>query len=208
MITRTYGPFIFYQSMLKTRPQAMVYSHGAFDRRKKPTTAVPSDMNVYFYSTHGTSTSNQMFFPLLKNEPAQGNIKDLFQGKLPIMTWGAGSVTSIAGPGAIIYDYELSWNNKYVPLLEAFKKAVREVPDYPKDFILVDEAQKKVPTSLSALFAIMAKFGMAYEILHFMPCRVPGNQRDEFTPTDVNPEGTFNWTGGNSQLGGGHKLVR
>jgi hypothetical protein len=186
----------------------MVYAHGAFNRRKKPTTTVPSDMNVYFYSTHGTSTINSYFFPLLQNEPAQGNKKNLFAGKIPMLAWGEGSVTSIAGPGAIIYDYELSWNDKYKDLLKTYRQAVKELPDYPKDFILVDEAQKNVPTSLSALFAIMAKFGMAYEILHYMPCRVPLNEQNEFTPSNVNPEGTFNWTGGDSQLGGGHKLVR
>jgi hypothetical protein len=168
----------------------MLYAHGCFHSRKKPKTTVPMNLSVYFYVPHGIASADGAIRPVVENTPAQGNRVADFGNGVQFLNWAPGSVTSIAGPGTIVYDYELSWNEKSRQFVRLMNKAVSEQANYPKDLIIVDAAKKGVNSKLSALFTAMAQHGMRYKILHYLPCRSPIGE-DDFNPGAVNAAEAF-----------------
>jgi hypothetical protein len=190
MFPVTYGAFTVYRSGARPAPEAMVYAHGGFHRRKGAKTTVPQNLSVYFYVPHGITSTDGALHPVVENTPAQSLASPVvrtFANGATFLNWAPGSVTSIAGPGTIVYDYELSWNDKYQWIVKEMRAAVRKQANYPKDLILMAEAKKDVNSKLSALFTAMAKFGPHYKILHFLPCRNPIGEND-FDPRAINPE--------------------
>ena len=190
MFPVTYGAFTIYRSRRDFATEAMLYAHGGFHSKKKTKTRVPSNLSVYFYVPHGISSTDGALRPVVENTPAQPNQLRDFGNGFQLLNWAPGSVTSIAGPGTIVYDYELSWNNKSRQFIRALNKAASEQADYPKDLILVHVGQENVHSTLSALFAMMAQHGARYQILHYLPCRSAIGERD-YDPWAVNAEEAF-----------------
>lgn len=172
----------------------MLYAHGTFatgwrERHVK----VPENMSVYFYVLHGVASSDGSASAVVRSDAPEKNTTQRFGAPDPneteeekwaktFLLWGKASATSIAGPGSLIWDYELSYNEKFTRMIRELNMTgsrdllTLDCPDGPK--------RKGTKMHLSKLFALIEVF--KYEKFHYLPCRSP-NTGIDYNPKSVDP---------------------
>ena len=182
-----HGNITFYRADYQPGNEVMLYAHGAFATGwKKRHVLVPKNMSVYFYVPHGVPSSDGAISPVVRGVAAEQNGMTQMANAAGQMEdwllWGKGSVTSIAGPGTSIWDYELSHNDKAARFIAEMRAVTNN-----RDLVLVN---KGATMHLSDLFVALGKSGTKYDKLHYLPCRSP-DKGDAYNPHTVNAAGAL-----------------
>ncbi|WP_444915700.1 putative adhesin [Microbulbifer sp. TRSA007] len=175
MKTVQFGKVIIHKKEQASGNEAILYAHGSFDNGSFGKTELPENLALYFYSFHGSASSDHAVRSLTKTgKPAnEENSKEKF-GTLEFLNMGSGKVHSIAGGGASIYNYNLSYNEKSPGHVDNIKKAWQSgLHDH--DLILVEEGAH---IHLDDVLKVITENKLGYNKLHFTACRSPSSGND------------------------------
>ncbi|WP_444893843.1 putative adhesin [Microbulbifer sp. TRSA001] len=183
MKTREFGNVIIHKKDNSTGGEAILYAHGSFDKGSK-VVALPGKAAMYFYSFHGSASTDHAVKSLTKTgKPAdEDNENELvtFSEAKKFLRMGSGKAISIAGCGAEVRNYNLSYNEKGGPHLDNIKTAW-EGGLHAHDLILVKEGAN---IKLADVFKVITENKLKYTRIHFTACRSPsrGNDFDQQKP--------------------------
>ncbi|WP_444941789.1 putative adhesin [Microbulbifer sp. ZKSA004] len=183
MDTREFGNVIIHRKDNSTGGEAILYAHGSFDKGSK-VVALPGKVAMYFYSFHGSASTDHAVKSLTKTgKPAdtdnENGLVEFSEAKT-FLRMGSGKVISIAGCGAEVRNYNLSYNEKSLPHLDSIKTAW-ESGLHNHDLILVKEGAS---IKLADVFKVITENNLEYNKVHFTACRSPsrGNDFDQQKP--------------------------
>ncbi|QFT55722.1 putative adhesin [Microbulbifer sp. THAF38] len=176
METIEYGKITIYKKDKSPSNEAILYAHGSFDQGSFGKAELPDNLAIYFYSFHGSASSDHAVKSLTKDgTPAKeaNSIAD-FSKTLKFLNMGSGKVHSIAGGGASVYNYNLSHNEKSPAHLDNIQKAWQSGIHH-HDLILVN---KDASVHLADVLKVIQDNKLSYTKLHFTACRSPSSGND------------------------------
>ncbi|WP_445358867.1 putative adhesin [Microbulbifer sp. ANSA005] len=175
MKTIQFGKVIIHKKEQANGKEAILYAHGSYDKGSFGEAKVPETLALYFYSFHGSASSDHAVRSLTKTgEPADGKNSMADFGAKQFLNMGSGKVHSIAGGGSEVYNYNLSYNEKSPGHMDNIKKAW-ESGLHNHDLILVEEGAR---IHLDDVLKVITENKLGYNKLHFTACRSPSSGND------------------------------
>jgi len=175
-----FGDIFVHRKGKRPGKEAILYCHGSFKENSFGKAKVNPHMQLYFYSFHGSMSSDVPIDNLQKGlAPGPSGIVNFDMGDevKQMFRMGRGKVASIAGPNSTVYDYRLTYNEKSKQRTDAM---IREwnAGSQTHDLILIDLQKTGRTTQLSHVFKVIKDFKLGYEKLHFTCCRSPYGKDD------------------------------